>query len=127
MNVFEFIAKVYAADDTIVGSVNPGKTFLPYGNVGTTGAGIVLFITNIIRLAFVGAGIWAFFNFIIAGYQFMTAGGDSKAIMSAWNRIWQTLLGLILIVGSFALIALFGYILFGDAGFILNPKIYGPK
>ncbi len=119
-----FLSDVFAQDTSnIVGTVaNP----LPRAYQGVTSGGLVLFFPNILRLVFVAAGIFAFVNLIIAGYQYMGAGGDAKAVASAWARIWQSLLGLVLVVGSFALAALFGYILFGDAGFILNPKIYGP-
>ncbi len=109
--------------DDIVGKVtNP----LPPAYQGVTSGGLILFFTNILRLVFVAAGVFAFVNLIIAGFQYMSAGGDAKAVTAAWNKIWQSLLGLVLVVGSFALAALFGYILFGDAGFILSPKIYGP-
>jgi len=37
----------------------------------------------------------------------MTAAGDSKALGAAWNRIWNSLLGLVVVVGSFALAELF--------------------
>lgn len=104
----------------IVGNVtNP----IIYGGLGP---GVAQFFTNILRLVFVGAGIYALVNLIVAGFQYMQAGGDTKVLTAAWNRIWQTLLGLIIIVGSFALAALFGYLIFGNAGFILNPVIYGP-
>lgn len=112
---------VFAADDII------GKVTSPTGTYGSVaGGGLILFLTNILRLVFVGAGIFAFVNLVIAGFQYMGAGGDAKALGQAWGRIWGSLLGLVLVVGSFALAALFGYVLFGDAGFILNPKIYGP-
>lgn len=111
------------ASSDIIGTVtNP----MPRAYQGIASGGLILFLTNILRLVFVAAGIFAFVNLIIAGFQFMSAGGDAKALGQAWDRIWGSLLGLILVVGSFALAALFGYVLFGDAGFILNPKIYGP-
>lgn len=114
---------VFAATSDIVGTVtNP----LPKAYQGVTGGGLILFLTNILRLVFVAAGIFAFINLILAGFQYMSAGGDAKQMQAAWGKIWGSLLGLILIVGSFALAALFGYVLFGDAGFILSPKIYGP-
>lgn len=121
------IEKIFAEDATsIVGTVeNP----LPKAYQGVTsaqGGGLILFLTNIIRLVFVVAGMFAFINLILAGFQFMSAGGDAKAVEKAWGKIWQSLVGLILVVGSFALAALFGYLLFGDAGYILNPKIYAP-
>lgn len=104
-----------------------GQITLPsefkYGSYQT---GLVNFFTNILRLIFVVAGIYAFINLIIAGFEYMTAAGDAKKLSAAWARIWQSLLGLVIIVGSFALAALFGQIIFGDAMFILRPTIYGP-
>jgi hypothetical protein len=118
------IPKIFAEDATsIVGTV---KNPLPPAYQGIASGGLILFLTNILRLVFVVAGLFAFINLILAGFQFMSAGGDSKAIEKAMAKIWQSLVGLILVVGSFALAALFGYLLFGNAGFILNPKIYGP-
>jgi hypothetical protein len=120
-----FIERIFAQADTsateIIGKIaNP----LPYADV--RGGGLVVFLSNLLRLVFVVAGIYAFINLIIAGFEYMSAGGDSKALTKAWGRIWQTLLGLAIIAGSFVLAALFGYILFGDAMFILKPVIYGP-
>jgi len=98
----------------------------PTGGYGGAQTGIVALISNLLRLAFAAAGILAFINFIIAGFQYMNAGGDAKALTAAWARIWQSLLGLFIIVTSFALISLISYLMFGSADFILNPKIYGP-
>lgn len=124
MNLPSLIQTVYAAATDVIGTIEPGKEFLPYGSLGT---GVMQFFTNILRLIFVGAGIYTFMNLITAGFQYMSAGGDTKALTAAWARIWQTLLGLLIIVASFAIASLFGYLFFGNAGFILNPKIYGPK
>lgn len=97
-------------------------------NQGSYGglSGIGPFITNVIRLLFVVAGIYALFNFIIAGYEYISAGGDSKKLERAWARIWQSLLGLVIMVASFAIISLFGYVIFGSGFNILSPVIYGP-
>lgn len=117
--------KIFADATTIIGTVdNP----LPTAYHGVTGnpSGLILFLTNILRLIFVAAGLFAFVNLILAGFQFMSAGGDAKAVGQAWAKIWQSLLGLVLVVGSFALAALVGYLLFGPGGSILSPKIYGP-
>lgn len=118
--------KIFADATEIVGTVDNPLPPAYQGITSAQGGGLILFLTNILRLAFVAAGLFAFVNLILAGFQFMSAGGDAKAVGQAWGKIWQSLLGLILVVGSFALAALFGYLLFGDAGYILNPKIYGP-
>ena len=122
------IEKILADATEIVGTVDNPLPPAYQGITGSSGSpgGLILFLTNILRLVFVVAGMFAFFNLILAGFQFMGAGGDAKAVEKAWGKIWQSLMGLILVVGSFALAALFGYLLFGDAGFILNPIIYGP-
>jgi hypothetical protein len=120
------IEKIFAAGDNVIGTItNP----LPssYKNLTGSNGGLILFFSNVLRLVFVIAGIYAFINFIYAGFQYMSAGGDSKSLAAAWDRIWQSLVGLIVIVGSFALAALMGQLIFGDATFILNPQIYGPK
>jgi len=119
-----FIEKVFAGDSVIGEINNPLEN--SYGAYNNTGAGIVGLLTNIIRLAFVIAGIFALFNFIIAGYQYMMAAGDAKKLEAAWARIWQTLVGLIIVVSSFILAVIFGYLFFRDPMFILRPKIYGP-
>lgn len=85
--------------------------------------GLINFLNVVLRLIFVIAGLFAFFNFIIAGFQFISAGGDPKAINNAWNKIWQSLLGLLIIVGSFVLAAIFGWLIYGDPTAILQPKI----
>jgi hypothetical protein len=122
------IEKIFAQNATeIVGTVTNPLPAAYQGVTAAQGGGLILFLTNILRFVFVVAGIFAFINLILAGFQFMGAGGDSKAVEKAWGKIWQSLLGLVLVVGSFALAALFGYMLFGNAGFILNPQIYGPQ
>lgn len=118
------IHSVYAQASEIIGTIDPGESFRPYGKLGP---GVTQFFSNILRLVFVGGGIYAFVNLVLAGFQYMTAGGDAKALGAAWARIWQTLLGLLIVIGSFALASLFGYLIFKDPGFILNPKVYGPR
>lgn len=114
------LEKIFA-DDSIVGTISNPLT--GYGSVET---GLTAFLSNILRLIFVVAGMYALVNLIIAGFEYMTAAGDAKKLTSAWSRIWQTLLGLAIIAGSFVLAAIFGYILFGNPMFMLSPAIYGP-
>ena len=108
--------------EPIVGSVTSPLE----GSYATVFGGFGILVTNILRLVFIGGGIFALFNFIIAGFQYMNAGGDTKALNSAWNKIWNSLMGLVIIVGSFALAAVVGQLLFNDATFILNPKLVSP-
>lgn len=85
--------------------------------------GIISFLNIILKLIFIVAGLFAFFNIVIAGFDFINAGGDPKKVASAWERIWQSVLGLLIIVSSFLLAAIIGLILFKDPSAILNPKL----
>jgi len=89
-------------------------------------ANMGVLLNNILRLLIIVAGIYTLLNIILAGYQFIGASGDPKKIEVAWGKIWQSLIGLIIIVGSFALAALLSKIIFGDPKIIFNPKIIGP-
>lgn len=93
---------------------------------GLEAGGLVEFLNNILRLLIVVGGLFAFFNLILAGYGFLSAGDDPKAMGRASQKIWQSMLGLLFILGSFVLAAIFGWLLFGDATAILTPEIYGP-
>lgn len=79
-----------------------------------------------LRALVVGAGIYALFNLVLAGYSFMSAGDDSKKVSGAWSQISQTLIGLAFAAGAFVLAAIFGQLIFGDAAFLLKPTIPTP-
>jgi len=107
------------------GQVAPPQGVEKYGG-GDFRTGLVQFTNVLLKLLIGVAGLFAFFNIIIAGYTFMSAGGDAKKVEQAWARIWQSLLGLLFVAGSFVLAAIFGWLIFGDARAILVPTIYGP-
>lgn len=90
------------------------------------GIGLMLFVSTLIRFATIIAGIWVLFNFILAGYTYLTSSGDAGAHGKVQNKITMSVLGLILIVATYTLIGIIGFIFFGDAGYILNPEISGP-
>jgi hypothetical protein len=105
----------------------------PFGVIGTPsqlskfGSDPGVAIGNIIQLAITilitVAGIYALFNFIIAGYGFLSAEGDPKKIEGAWAKIWQSALGLAIAAGALVLAAIFGLLIFGKADALLNPTI----
>lgn len=79
-----------------------------------------------LRALVVGAGLYALFNLVLAGYSFMSAGDDSKKVSGAWAQIYQTMIGLAVSAGAFVLAAVFGQILFGKPEFLLMPSIPTP-
>ena len=97
----------------------------PYGDVGSD-TGPVTFISNLLMLVSVGAGIFAFINLLLAGIQYIGSAGKPENTSAAMARINMSLVGLAIIAGANALAAIFGQILFGSWDAILNPQIYGP-
>jgi len=105
-----------------------GKIKLPdFFKYDLASGGLGKFLNNIFMLITAGAGIFALFNFIMAGYSYMSANGDKEKIEQAWSKIWQSVVGLAIVAGAFLIAALAGQILFDNPSFILKPKIYGPK
>lgn len=94
-----------------------------YGDVGT---GLPSFITNVITIIFAAAGLFAFFNLMIAGFSYITSAGDTKKIEAATSSINMSLMGLVVMVGAAAVTGIVSYLLFGSATAILSPSIKGP-
>lgn len=108
--------KLLAACDSIFGCITPPPAVVNQGSP-------INFANTILRVVIVGAGLYAFINIIVAGYQFLGAEGDVKKVETAWKKIWQSLLGLAFVAGSFVLAAIFGKLIFNDWTAILSPKI----
>lgn len=94
---------------------------------GETNIGLLLFITRLTQVFTIIAGIFVMFNFIMAGYIYITSSGDSSAHGKVKDKITMSILGLIIIVAAYTITALLGLFLAGDAGFFLNPTIPGPS
>ncbi len=112
------------------GAANPfGKVNPPPGVNAFPGKGQVsdvgVFLTIILRTMILGAGVYALFNIVFAGYSFLSAGGESKRIEAAWAKIWQGILGLGIAAGSFVIAALLGRIFFGSFTAIIDFQIFG--
>lgn len=87
--------------------------------------GIIVFASNLLRASTVIAGIWVTINFIMAGWTYITSNGDAGAHAKVANKLTMSVIGLMLIVGSYTIAALIGLIIFGDVSYILNPKFEG--
>lgn len=108
----------------IIGQVKPPPGVSKYAKGDL--AGLSLFVNNILKLMIVGAGLFALFNFVLAGYSFLSAGDDPKKIEGAWAKIYQSVIGLVFAAGAFVLAAIFGLLIFGDANALLQIRIFTP-
>lgn len=91
-----------------------GEGLGPFGNLGATGTstsginGITNYISAIIGALTVVAAIWFLFNILFGGYQWMSSGGDPKKIGEARDHITHAFIGMVIVVGSWSLIAVVG-------------------
>jgi hypothetical protein len=90
------------------------------------GIGLLLFMSNLIQIATVVAGVWVMFNFITAGYMYVTSNGDSGIHGKVSSKLTQSVIGLVIIVAAYGIAALVGLLMFGDATYFLNPDIPNP-
>lgn len=125
------LSSLIAATDTttdIIGKVSPPPGVAAYNDQAGAGSiGILIFVSNLIRLGTVIAGIWVLFNFITAGYIYITSSGDSSAHKKVSDQLTNSVMGLVLIVVAYTIAGLLGLIIFGDPSYILNPSICGPE
>jgi len=119
LNFFNILA------NNLFGEVKPPVNIK--GFKGLEEGGLTIFINNILKLLIVGAGIYAVINLVLAGYAFMSAGDDPKKMAGAWQKIFRTLIGLAFAAGAFVLASIFGQLIFGDPGALLQLKIFGPE
>lgn len=69
-----------------------------------------LFISQLLGLLTVVASIFFIVNMMLAALNWVTAGGDSGKIQKARDAMIQNVIGLIIVVGSYAIIGLIGSI-----------------
>ena len=109
------------------GTVDPPAAIQRYDTAagGGDSIGLLLFASNAVRLIAIIAGIFSFFNIIMAGFKYITSANDAKGVEQAWKSIYMSLIGLLIIVLAVAVTGVISWMLFGDATYILNPTIQG--
>lgn len=120
-----FAGKLLASCTDVIGCITPPPGIDPNGIDPATGklTGIMTLLNNFLKLIFIVAGLYVFINIIIAGFTYMNASGDPKKLTQAWDKIWQSLMGLLIIVCSFIIAAVMGMLLFGNPLAILMPTL----
>ena len=90
-----------------------GEGLGPFGTIasGNSVAGakaVIDTVSSIIGMLTVAAAIWFLLQVVFGGYEWMSAGGDSKKIEGARSRITNSFIGIIIVVGSWSLLAVTG-------------------
>jgi hypothetical protein len=71
-------------------------------NPGFTNLGPLIEI--LMSLVFAAAGLFFFAQLFIAGFAMINAGGDPKAMTAARSRITNAIVGLVVVIGAYAII-----------------------
>lgn len=106
------------------GTVRAPSALGRFSNVESGGIGELLSIFTGVLIS--AAGVYALFNFILAGYAFMSADNDPGKVQAAWAKIYQTIIGLAFAAGAFVIAAIVGKLLFGNWTALTNPVIPTP-
>jgi len=102
--------------------------FGPIGNPtiykSNAGSGLFAFVSNLFKIAGTIGAIYVVLQFIIAGYDYISANGDSKKTELAWAKIWRSILGLVIISSAFVLAGVVERLTGISA---TQPKLWGPN
>lgn len=123
--VNKIINTIYAQDDPW-GKVAPPEVFKDEIERYPTGGLLFVYVNNFIKVIIVAAGMFALFNFITAGYTFITSGGNPDKVEEAWTKIWHSFMGLAVIALSFILAGIAGQLLFDNPTYFLQFRIWTP-
>lgn len=88
-----------------IGTITPPDT-IPTLEGEDPSTFIAGFVQAGIQLLLIVSFVAALFWTIFAGYRFITSGGDPKSTGQAWSQIYWGLIGIAVVVGSFALLRL---------------------
>lgn len=124
--VLFFNNPVMAAESSVFGEIEaPAGVAELNTQAGETSnnIGLLIFVSNMIKVASIVAGIWVLFNFIFAGFTYISASGDSGAYAKIGEKLALSATGLLLIVAAYTIAGILGLLIFGDATYIINPQI----
>lgn len=115
------LAQINLTPKDAIGTVEPPPGTRDY--IAKYGAGnqLLPFISTLLTVAAVFAGLWVMVNIFLAGYTSLTSNGDAAAMTKVRTSITNSVIGLLLIVLSYALAAIAGTIFFGDPTLFIKP------
>jgi len=90
--------------------IGEGEGLGPWNNPTQPGVILADIISMTIGVMTLGAGIWFLFQVIIAGYNYLSAGGDRERFVAAGRKLTNSMIGLAIVIAAYALIALLGTI-----------------
>jgi len=95
----------------------PYKTFEGIGGIAQPSANPIGALENVISkvigfLSVVGV-VYFTIQIVLAGYSWISAGGETQKVKQAQDKLWQSFLGLAIMFLATVLVSLMGYLLGG--------------
>jgi len=86
-----------------------GEGLGPFGQSAGDGlTGITNIVSSVIGIMTIAAGIWFLFQFVIGGFNWINSGGDKAKLQTSRDRLTNALIGLIVVVAGWSILALAG-------------------
>jgi len=110
MQIFNFIKSVKAAGE--IGEVKPPKWIADkwIDRADAPGQALFRFVSKIIFIIIIIAGIYFIIQLITAGYMYISSNGDPKKIEMASQKILQSMIGIIIVASAMTLGTVIGRI-----------------
>lgn len=105
LSMAALIIPAYAQDTSIDLKPKTGFTSLFGINVGSIIPALINILLIVVALVF-------FFMLVLGGIKWITSGGDEKKVAAARSQVTNALIGIVVILGAYAIMNLIGF-LFG--------------
>jgi len=106
----------------IIGKINPFGGGETYESISKDG--LANFLSNLISLIIIIAGIFTLINFVLAGYGYLSSNGEPQKIAAAGNKMLESLIGLIIVAAAFIIAGLIGLVVFGDQSALIDLNLF---
>jgi hypothetical protein len=83
-----------------------------------------LVISTVVGFVTIMAGLWFILQLLTGAFSWITSGGDKQALTNAQHKITHAIIGLFMVVASYAIISIiglvFGFNIIGSIGLLQN-------
>lgn len=95
----------------LFGGIGPlGNTANITTNAQTTASAFTRVISVVLGVLTVSAGLWFIFQVFSGSLAWLSSGGDKQAVQNAQKRISHAIIGLVMVILSYALISIVGFV-----------------
>lgn len=125
MILSSLLPPTFAAEGDIIGEIKAPEAVEKLNAASGGEIGALFFLSRLIRFGAVVAGVFSMWNFVSAGFTYITGAGNTATHVAVRDKMTWSLVGIIVIVLAYTIAGIIGLVFFKDATYLLNPKIEG--